>query len=202
MRMPAARRVWLCAFLIAAGLALFPAYRQWVSTRTWVAADVPISLAAGHFSTGNFYINVGTVYHIEIVLKDYGDTNNPDCLDYQVIHTRWWLYRGGRMISTWKDFWGDYLEGQPNRAMAGKYLGDFDSVIGDYRIEGEMATDATCLQNGGARLRVYAENSNYSPGSKIWQCFQVCVVALVGIGLGLLGVSAAGTAEPPTITPK
>jgi biopolymer transport protein ExbD len=191
----------LCAFLIAAGLILFLAYRHWFLTRTWVAADVPISLAPGRFSSGDFYINLRADYHIGIEPKDNGYTRDPNCQAYQVIHTRWRLYHDGRVFSTWKSYLGIYLEGQPDRSRQGAYLGSFDGIPGHYTLEGEMVTDATCLEEGGARLRIYAEDFAYSWEGSNWLWLQICSVALVGFGCGLLGVSAAGTAERPKITP-
>lgn len=53
-------------FLALSGLCWFLGNRFWYSTRTWIALDVPISLAAGHVTTPEFQVNLEDRFEIEL----------------------------------------------------------------------------------------------------------------------------------------
>jgi biopolymer transport protein ExbD len=191
MRMPTPARVWVSLLLICAGIVLFPAYRHWFATRTWVALDTPISLAPGHVRTGDFCVNIHTIFRFQIDLPGYDDEywRYPDCEDYKVIQTRWWLSSEGRVTSTWEDFWDNHWAGLPHGPVSGSYLGAFESSPGRYDLDVEIAPGASCLQRFHPHLRVYADDSDYAGGGWIFATAFLASCLLAGAGGGLLLVS-------------
>jgi biopolymer transport protein ExbD len=191
MRMPTPARVWVSLLLICAGIVLFPAYRHWFATRTWVALDTPISLAPGHVRTGDFYVNIHTIFRFQIDLPGYDDEywRYPDCEDYKVIQTRWWLSREGRVTSTWEDFWDNHSPGVPHGPVSGSYLGAFEGSPGRYDLDVEIAPGASCLQRLHPRLRVYADDSDYAGDGWIFAAALLASCLPVGAGGGLLLIS-------------
>jgi len=195
MRMPTAPRILLGVSLLCAGIVLFPAYNHWVATRTWVALDMPISLAPGHIRADNFHVNISTVYQIEIELKGYDFRPYSDCQDYKVIQARWWLSRDGRESTTWKDHWDRYWDFGPDEPMRSSDLGAFHSSAGRYNLDVEILPDSTCLQQFHPRLRVYADNSDYTRGGWIHGVAILLSWALVGISVAFLLVSSAAPVQ-------
>src|SRR5215475_8590571 len=51
-------KVWIGIGLILIGVTIFGGWRWWMSTRTWVPLEIPISLAKGHVRSPEFKINV------------------------------------------------------------------------------------------------------------------------------------------------
>jgi biopolymer transport protein ExbD len=191
MRMPTPARVWVSGFLICAGVVLFPAYHHWFATRTWAPVDIPISLAPGHVKTGDFHINLHTVFHFEIDLKGYDDYRQyPDCQDYKVIQTRWWLSRNRRVVTTWEDFWNNHWAGVPHGPVSGSYLGAFESSAGRYDLDVEFAPGASCLQRFHPRLRIYADDTDYAGSGWIFAAALLTSCLLVGVGGGFLLASS------------
>ena len=182
MRMPTAARVWISAFLICVGLVLFPAYHHWFATRTWTPVDIPISLAPGHVKTGDFHVNVHAVYYVGIDFQGYNSWQHPNCQDDQVLQTRWWLWRDGRVTATWEDSWGNHWNGVPDGPVESPYLGVFDGSPGRYNLDVEVASDASCLQRFHPRLRVHADDSDYAANGSINAIALLASVALVGGG--------------------
>ena len=189
MRLPTAPRIWFSLCLIGAGLILFPAYKHWVSTRTWVVVDMPISLAPGHIKSGNFPINISTDYHIGIQLQGH-DWRYPDCLDYEIIQTRWWLFRDGHVTYRWVDFWANYFNETSDSPARGSYLGTFQSGHGFYNLDIEMVSDATCLQPYHPHLRVYADDDDYVRGGFVYEMALFGSFALIGIAVAFLLISS------------
>lgn len=190
VRMPAPSRLGISLSLLCAGIVLFPAYNHWVLTRTWVAVDMPISLAPGHLRTGSFNVNLSTTYQINIELHGYEYWRYPDCHSQRVIQARWWLSRDRRVVSTWKDYWGSSWNFVPSDFLQGTYLGTFDSSTGRYNLDIEMVSDATCLQAFHPRLRVYADDSDYVRGGWVHEMALLASFPLVGIGIAFLLVSS------------
>jgi hypothetical protein len=52
--------------LILVGPILMGGTIRWLATYPHVALDMPVSLAPGHIVTGNFSVNPGTLYYIDI----------------------------------------------------------------------------------------------------------------------------------------
>jgi biopolymer transport protein ExbD len=190
MRTPTAARIGLSASLLCAGLLLFPAFNHWVATRTWVAVDMPVSLEPGHVRTGSFPINLNTDYDLLIELDGYPYGNNPECEAYKVIQTRWWLYRDGRVSTSWTDDWRNRWGSEPTRPITGDYLGAFDSSSGLYTLDVEILPGAACLQAFHPRLRVSTDKSDYARGGWIRAGALLVSCVLVGISFALLLVGS------------
>jgi biopolymer transport protein ExbD len=171
--------------MLLVGIVLFPSYKSWESTRTWVPVDLPVSLAPGHIRTGDFRINLASLYHIEIEVTDYEYWSTPSCQDYTMTQTRWWLSRNGRVVRTWTDYWGSDL-----KFHSGTYLGAFDSSSGWYNLDVEIVSDATCLQAFHPRLRVLTDDSDYIRGGSWYELTVLGSFALVGLSFGFWFVSA------------
>ena len=200
MQMPTLPRVWVGASLLCVGIVLFPAYKHWFATRTWTAVDVPISLAPGHLKADNFYVNLSTVYHIEIELNGYEYWRDPHCQTGDVIQARWWLSREGQVISTWRDYWRELRNVAIDDPVQGAYLGRFESHTGRYSLDVEMISDANCLQSFHPRLQVYAVASDYGRGGWINESLLLVSFALAGIGAAFLVVSSVAPV-PAKIAP-
>ena len=153
----------------------------------WVPVDSAVSLAPGKIRTGNFRVNLNSPYDVVIELKDYESWRAPKCQDYEVLRTRWWLSRNGRVVSTWTDYWGTESKAVPS----GFYLGAFDGTAGWYNLEVEMASDATCLQAFHPRLRVLADERDYLRGGSWYNLALLGSLALVALSFGFLFVSSA-----------
>jgi hypothetical protein len=199
MRIPTARRISVSVLLFCTGIVLFPGYRHWVRTRTWVAVDTPISLAPGHVRIDNFHLNQSAAYYIGIKLDGYEYWRYPDCQDYKAIQTRWWLSSGGRLVSTWKDYWGDFWGTGPNGPARGTGLGAFDSSSGTYSLDVEIMPGATCLQAFHPRLRVDADESDYTRGGWIYAIAILASFGLIGVSIAFPLVSAASAAAQPQL---
>jgi hypothetical protein len=200
MRISMATRIWCSISLLCVGIILFPAYKHWVATRTWVAVDTPISLVPGHVRIDTFHVNLRAVYQMGIELNGYEYWRSPDCEGYKAIQTRWWLSRDGRLVSTWKDYWGDFWQTDPNDPVRGTDLGAFDSSSGPYSLDVEIMPGATCLQAFHPRLRVYADESDYARGGWIYAMALLASLALVGVSIAFPLVSAASAAAQPQLT--
>lgn len=190
MRIPMAPRICGSIFLLCAGLILLPAYKHWVATRTWVAFDAPISLAPGHIKTGDFRVNLSTLYQIEIVLNGYESGKHPECQDYDVIRVRWWLSRQGRVVTTWKDFSGNASDAPTSWL----YLGAFQSSSGLYNLDVEIASHAPYLEAFHPHLRISTGDSDYARGGWIYATFLLASCLLIGVAVAFPLVSwrAAG----------
>jgi biopolymer transport protein ExbD len=200
MRIPMATRIWCSIFLLCVGIILFPAYEHWVATRTWVAVDTPISLAPGHVRIDDFRVNQSAAYYIGIKLDDYDYWRYPDCQDYKAIQTRWWLSRDGRLVSTWKDYWGDFWGTGPNGPARGTGLGAFDSTSGPYSLDVEMLPGAACLQAFHPRLRVDADETEYARGGWIYAMAILASFGLIGVSIAFPLASLASAAAQPRVT--
>jgi biopolymer transport protein ExbD len=195
--MPTGRRISGSVLLLCAGIILFPAYKHWVRTRAWLAVDTPISLAPGHVRIDNFHVNLRTVYHIEIELNGYEYWRYPDC---EAIQTRWWLSRDGHVVSTWKDYWGDFWNADPNSPAKGTGLGAFESSSGPYTLEIEIVSGGACLQAFHPRLRVYADDADYARGGWIYAMALLASFALVGISIAFPLVSLTSAVGQAQVT--
>lgn len=137
-------QVWIGIVLVLFGLVAFIAVHRWMTTRTFVAIDMPISLGRGHTRTGPFQINLKDFYGVRIDTRrqSYFD---PKCPPYEA---DWVLYRDGHVVA--KNEWTPYTG-----------LGGFKSEKGTYDLELEVLSDTRCLDHGAPRLLVSTDKSNY-----------------------------------------
>ena len=141
-------QMWIGIILVLIGIAVFIAVHRWMTTRTFIAVDMPITLGRGHIRTGPFKINLRDSYGVEI---DTGRRSwfDPKCLPYDHVKAHWVLYKDGRQVANWH-------ESTPYT-----YLGSFDSEKGIYDLDLEVLSDKSCLDPGNPRLLVYTSKSNY-----------------------------------------
>lgn len=140
--------VWVGGILILVSLSTFFATHRWMSSRTFTALNIPISLAKGHVDSGPFKINLRSEYRVDIDTgwESYFD---PNCPSYDRVNAYWFLYKDGHVVAKW-------LESTPYT-----YLGGFDSENGTYRLNLEVVSDTACLNPGRPRLLVYTDKGVY-----------------------------------------
>jgi hypothetical protein len=95
LRLPAT--VWSGIGLIFLGIASYTGIQYWMATRSFVAVNIPVSLAPGHLRTGPFQINLRGWYSIWIDL-DQNRQFDVNCLPYSALRTRWVLHRDGKVV--------------------------------------------------------------------------------------------------------
>lgn len=190
MGIPTAPRIGASLVLLCVGIGLFPAYKHWVATRTWVVVDMPVSLSTGHIKVTNLYVNLNATYQMEIDLQEYEYWQHPDCQDYKVIHTRWWLSRGGKVETTWKEYWRDSWHDQGDSSTSGNGFGAFEATSGRYDLDIELVSDASCLQPFHPRLHISTEDDDYIRGGRVYGIVLLSSWALAGIGVAFLLVSS------------
>jgi len=166
-------RVWVGGILILLSLSAFLGVHRWMSSRTFLAVDMPISLATGHTKAGPFKINLRSDYQVEIDTgwQSYFD---PNCPSYDRVKAHWFLYKDGHLAAKW-------LESSPYT-----FLGGFYSEKGTYELDLEVLSDTACLNPGHPRLLVYTSKSDYEDyvTPTLW-------VSAFGIALGA-GLLALG----------
>jgi hypothetical protein len=163
----------VAAALVIRGIIFPAAYGHWLKTRTFTAADVPVSLSRGQVTTNAFHINLRGEYLVEVQV-DYPYTYKAGCDLYgpaSVINAHLKLFRDGRQIGETDS--QNYF-----------FIASFDAdKKGLYRIDIDVLSDASCLNDGHPRLVVLRANSgSYEDSYEIvrWLSF---ILILCGFGL-------------------
>jgi biopolymer transport protein ExbD len=137
--------------LILVGIVLPAAYGHWLAKRTFVALDIPVSLSRGHIRTDEFYINLREQYLVD-VNADYPFTYRPDCPMYgpeSVLKTHVTLSREGRVLGETDGL--HYF-----------FIAYFDAdKKGHYRLDIDVLSDASCLNDGHPRIVVTTGSGFY-----------------------------------------
>lgn len=158
--------------LIIVGLISPPLFRRWMATRTFIALDMPVSLARGHIRTGDFYINVQQVYYVQIRV-DSAFRHNPECrflVPDSLLHTRSTLFRDGQKLG----------EGEGTDALFAYFYPD---KKGHYSLDVEVSSDAGCLDTWHPRIVVQTSSDDYDD---FYQIIWILSFALVLAGIGLV----------------
>src|SRR5919109_5678789 len=96
---PSARKgIAVVLFLIGIVLPIF--YRHWLATRTFIAFDMPVSIAPGHIRTGEFHVNLRGQYFVRLDL-DEKLISKPACSPYRVpplVVTYLMVFRNGQLV--------------------------------------------------------------------------------------------------------
>jgi len=174
------------------GIALPVAYRHWLATRTFVALDMPVSLSRGHIRSKDFYINLKERYFVDVSV-DYPFTYKLDCPIYgpqSVLQTHLTLSREGQTLGG-------------SDGLHYVFIGFFDPAKkGNYRLDVDVLSDASCLNGGHPRILVETGSNFYDDLYKELRWFSF--IPIVG-GLGLLlrtaiaGLQTKKTNKIPTI---
>jgi biopolymer transport protein ExbD len=168
MRLSTAGRIGIALILV--GPVLLCCATRWLAPHPHVALEMPISLSTGHIITGNFSVNPGTLYYIDIEL----DKRSPIralCEPRSVLNTRWVLsseeavQQGG---SPWED--------------TGLTIAALYSEKTRYAFDAEILSGASCLNARKPRLKV----QTHPYPSDLYVALTWLSIVPVGIGLVLL----------------
>jgi biopolymer transport protein ExbD len=178
-------QMWIGIVLVFIGLVVFIGVHRWMTTRTFVAVDKPISLARGHITTGPFQMNLKDSYavRIETGSRPYFD---PNCPSYGRLKAHWVLYKDGHVVAVW------------NESAPDADLGGFDSEEGTYDLDLEVLSDTNCLNPGNPRLLIYTNKSKYEDYTVpiLWAS---ALSVMLGVSLVTLScISASEKRRPPT----
>jgi hypothetical protein len=91
--------------LLVVGPLLMGGAIRWLAPRPHVALERPVSLSPGHVITGNFSVDSGDLYYVDIEL-DKRSPITPHCEPRSVLSTRRVLFSDGRAeqgSSPWED---------------------------------------------------------------------------------------------------
>jgi hypothetical protein len=136
--------------LILAGIALPVAYARWFNTRTFVALELPISLARGRVSSTDFTVNLKGWYQIGVDV-DQAFSFRSDCGFGgfpPLLRTHISIYEDGRIL--------EQSDG------ADRFVGHFHAEPGRrYRFDIDVLTDASCLNPGHPFVYAWTEPYPY-----------------------------------------
>jgi hypothetical protein len=163
--------------LILLGFTLPACYARWLNTRTFVALEMPVSLAPAKFSSESFEVNLKGWYQIGTDV-DQSFPFKPNCGfggRPPLLRTHISIYENGRFV--------EGFDGED------RFLGHLHAEPGKrYRLDLEVLTDASCLNSGHPRIFVWTEYGYYEHiQSIVW----VISALLLLCGFGILLFSAA-----------
>jgi|SRR5579872_711903 len=164
--------------LILTAIVLPASYARWLDTRSFVAFEMPVSLAPDKLASETFQVNLEGWYSIRTDVDqsfqyrfDCGFGGLPPLLK-----TRVSIYRDGQVL--------EQADG------ADRFLGQFHAEPGKhYEFELEVLTDASCLNSGHPRIFVWTNQRYYD---YLQDVLWVVSAVLLLWGLGVLLFSIAG----------
>jgi biopolymer transport protein ExbD len=166
-------------FGVVAGVVLFAATKRWYDSLDFVVVDKPVSLGQGHIKTGNFQVRIKGQYDISIESElPYLSYN---CLQYQVLKTRWVVRQDGRVIAHLES--PGYEWEEPGAPITGTNLFGFDADPGTYNLDVEQLSDGRCLDTGNPRIRVFLSGGDRAEYDDLNAWLEL--VALLSFALGL-----------------
>lgn len=182
MRIPATARMGIGAIVVA--VIVFSCATYWLRTRRLLLVDIPISLSRGSIRTGQFEINRRAVYSI-LIRTD--DGNSLSCYENSVLQTRRLNFVGGGRVGGL----GADVAPLGRDITFGPFLGTFDGKPGEYSLEIEVLTDASCLNSGHPRLTIEAIAAEYNRRDDVYAFASLLalVAGTVGVVLVIVGVN-------------
>jgi hypothetical protein len=173
MPIPTTARVGIGAILAA--IASISAAWCWLNTRTYVALDEPVSFSRRYIKTKDFKINLNALYSILVV------TNGSSlyCPDNPVLRTRRLYSVGGRTVGRLSEA----VAPAGQNITIGPFLGAFESKPGQYRLQIELLSDASCLNALHPRLLVEASPWDYRDISERYG-----IALMISLFSGAIGV--------------
>jgi len=167
------------ALSMAAALIVFPAlallgYKHWLDTRTFQPLDIPVSLSRGHIQTPEFYINLPGEYlagfHVDSSAVDLAGGCEEKA--WTSLQTHLVAFENGSKI------------GEADGPMYGM-IGVFSAARkGQYRLDVDILSDASCLDTAHPRLTVWRASD--FPFDYLYQVWLWTVPIAVAAGLGLI----------------
>jgi len=168
--------------VILAALVLPQAYWQWLETRTFVALDMPLSLAKGDIRTPDFPVNLKGWYHVVV----WVDSDFSGCwsdLGQLALVSRTTVYSNGHAAES--------SEGR-DRYLSHFYAGG----NGHYQVTSEITSDPACLNAGHPRIGVWTDSSSYV---RLYQEVRNTGFVIVIICLGLVAYSFSSAERQPML---
>jgi biopolymer transport protein ExbD len=172
-RLSVSGKIGLALILIV--LCPIAGWKYWMMTRTWVPLYTPMSLAPGHFRTGEFKINLQATYLVYVQVDRKEDYQGTSCLlgienckdKPDVVKVAWTLLDDGRVMAQGQSSadhgkigWGEFV---------GRNLGNFYVNGGrHYVLQVDVLADGSRLKSADPHL-VVENASNYSPYGEYWQ---------------------------------
>ncbi len=170
MRFPPTGKIGIA--LLASGAILLAYSIIWLAPRQYVPVDMPISLSPGHIATGNFGVNNGDIYYIELVFGDGPRSDAGHCNPFSVLATQWTVTSNGEILE----------RGNGPLQYFGFQLGEFVGGNDRCSFDAEIFPGAECLNARKPRLRIRTRN----PASDSFTVLGWLSLWSVGIGLALL----------------
>jgi biopolymer transport protein ExbD len=161
------KQLWIGVALAVLSASVLVCAYSWMSSRTFVALKMPVSLARGSSESEPFEINLKNYYSIELDTgwRSYFD---PKCLPYDNVKARWILYKDGAFLANW-DQSSPYTD-----------LDGFQADKGWYRIQLDILSDTGCLNPGHPNLLIYTDRTEYAN-----RTFPVFLLSALGMALGI-----------------
>ena len=162
------KRVWVGSAIAIMSASIFVCTQMWMTSRSFMALNTPISLARGDIKSRPFRINLKNYYSVRIDTgwQSYFD---PNCPSYDNVRSRWMLYKDGTVFVRWIDASSPYA-----------YLGDFLGEKGTYELRLDILSDTVCLNPGRPRLLVYTDRGEYDDRAS-----PVLLLSAFGVAFGV-----------------
>jgi len=188
------RSGWVGLALVLVGIALPLGWQRWWDTRTWVALDMPISLARGHIKSNEFEINLQGGYRIYIEVERKFDYEGVPCLlglgfpecrnSPGIVKATWSVLDGAQEIAR------GYSEGKGGHygdVTMGRDLGwFFAGESRHYVLNLNVLEDGSRLDAGHPRLIVQAEYWPYWKYESYWTNIVLLALVLGSAGAAVL----------------
>jgi hypothetical protein len=180
------------AFVLG-GVALYAGSQYWLATRNLVPLDIPISLSRGHITTPEFSINLDAVYYIDIGVPRTPSIGNLECLMWgcdktpAILKVQWTLSSAGHVELSVSS---DYMSGSTDSmGTVGRMVGGFRTDNGRHRLDIDVLSDLSMLNEGKPRLKVQAGGDAYRRLGALHNDLPILSGMLASIGVVLLWLS-------------
>ena len=204
--MPLSRTKFVGLTLIFAGIGAYGAWVLWLTTRTELPVNIPISMAIGHIRTREFELNMSAPYIIAVEVQKKNipfDTLNcllglsmaststtlHECPDRpSVVMASWVLTSDGHTVARGSS--DDYRSGAWMNDAISRELGHFQSQSGRrYVLDVNVLADGALLTPGNPRLRVEVHPEVYEGNIVVSIILFLAMGVLASVGAILLLVS-------------
>jgi biopolymer transport protein ExbD len=188
--------------VFAIGLPL--GWQWWLSTRTWVPLEMPISLATGHIMSPEFEINWQRWYSVYLEVDRKFDYEGVPCLlgltyqckdpeNHGVVKMAWSLTESGKEIArgSSEDTGGLYGDDAMGRALGGFAAG----TSRHYVINLDVLEDGSRLAAGHPRLKIRADPWSYWEYESYWTNIVLLALVLGSAGTAILVASLVSQAR-------
>jgi hypothetical protein len=193
---PSSRAKLIGGLLICCGIAPYGTWMLWLTTRTNVPVNMPISMSIGRVQTPFFKLNRDAPYDIEIEVQKKIPFDVLNCLlgtamaptsteltecpnQPSVVKIAWVLESEGQIVSTGST--DTYRRGAWGNYSVARELGYFQGKKGQrYVLNLEVLTDGTALLPGNPRLKVGVDPSVYE-GDLVGNAILLLVMLLFGL---------------------